>query len=1312
MRKTLLSGLLIAIMLLMGTMSGFALSKDANGVYQITNSQDLTDFANLVNYGDDPAASAVMTADIDLSGVVYTPIGSTTFPYAGTFDGQGHVLNNLYIDGDAIGVTEYLGTFGVLAGGAYIKNLVVAGGENVFIGGTRFVGGIAGGTIGKGTVTIENCGNEAWIYCTGENAAGIIGVDMLSGTDLVLLNCYNTGLIQGGRESAALCGWAGDRAVVRNCWNTGEIASGVDAVKPFCRFNGAEFENCWDVQGIQANIGTISPTDLAGLATGEFCYKVLDKTLTTNISWYQTIGTDAHPYPFMSHGTVYAVGDLNCDGSSKSGVTNYSNTNSSTRDPHTFVDGACTVCDEFDPSYMTPDAQGFYTLAKSADLYWFARLVNIKGQNKANARLSADIVYDKQKRIGVDQVYTGTFDGQGHTVTVAFTSTFESLALFGFVDATTIQNLRVSGTLDSSSKFVAGIVSIARNNSVIKNCVADVAMSSTFEGDGTHGGICAVGNDNLLIENCAFTGTMNAPMSEGTGGIMGWTHGGSNTQIKNCYVSGLLTLKTGSNNIVICRNNPYVENCWVSSDNNIYNTNAYTTFFDPSVLASGELCYNDLNAKVTTNPMWYQTLGSDMYPVPFTTHGIVYVAGAQNCDGTPKGGAEGYSNDPSGNRDPHTFADGFCTVCGATDTNYLQPGADGVYTLSTENELYWFMKYAKTLETKNASAKLGADINFTKQEMFGADRLNYSGTFDGQGHTVTLNYKKESGDRSSLFDLVENATIKNLIIDGTIESVGKHVAGLVVESYGTTTIKNILVKANMTSYFEGDGTHGGICAIGHGFLTIDNCAFVGTLDASLSSGSGGILGYPHDASKTTIKNCYVGGSLILLDGADNNTICRNNPFVDNCWASWDVSSYNNNVGVGFFEPAGEMATGQLCFALNGKTSKNVNWYQTVGTDAYPVPFPTSSIVYAHGTVACDGTENNVTYDNTVGALTYEPHTFVDGVCTACNNAYQIRDVNELMNFTAKVMDGSATSAYAELAADMDLSGEVYIPIGGRTDEGSNPYTGTFDGKGHKVSNMIINTTANNQGFFGVVANGAHIKNLVVDATCSITVTGAGKGYAAGIVGATAGNGKVTIENCGNEAPITVEGPNASGILGVDDLGGMVVTINNCYNTGNISGGRESAAICGWLGAHSVMTNCWNSGAITGLDGANTFYRNTDAKTVNCYETVGKQATQVSADILATGELTWKLNAGNTQDVVWYQTLGTDAHPVFDASHGVVYENQGVYTNDLSGIETVNTVAKSTTEAIYSIDGAKLQNMQKGINIVRKADGSVRKVLVK
>ncbi|MDO4195630.1 MAG: hypothetical protein Q4D33_05700 [Prevotellaceae bacterium] len=1290
MRKSLLTCLAVAGMLLMGTMQSYALEKDGQSVYQIATVDDLLDFADLVNEGTDVAANAVLTTDIDLLNEEYYPIGNVAHPYQGTFDGQGHRVENMNIDSDVIGVSEYLGFFGCVTGGAHIKNIIIGGGEDAFVGGTRFCGGVVGGTNGHGNVTIENCGNEAWIYTTEENAAGILGVDMLSQADVTILNCYNTGDIQGARECATICGWIGDRGVCKNCWNTGTILSGADTGRPFCRYNGCEFENNWDIQGAQtdAGIGVIKESDLAGMATGEFCYRVLNQTLTEDVAWFQKLGVDAMPVPFADHGTVYAVGDLNCDGTSKSGETTYSNTNTSNRDPHNFHDGACTVCDEFDPTYMTADDKGFFTLASDADLYWFIRLSNMKDNNKYSARLAADINYTHDARLGDAETFMGTFDGQDHTVTFAFNSDADKLAFIKNMRDAVVENVTLKGSIVSTTHFSAGVVSEAYGTSSIKNVVADVDITSSYEGDGTHGGLVAVGHDDLTVENCAYVGTLTCHTAYGTGGIVGWSGDGQRMIIKNCYVGGILDMMTGQNNIVIGRNNPYIEDCWVSDQNEgLYDNNAFTTFFYVETISTGEFCYKDLNGTQTSNVAWFQTLGTDAYPVPFASHGTVYVAGAQYCDGTPKGDAQGYSNDPAGNRDPHQHVNGFCSVCGAVDMAYKTAGADGYFELASDNDLHWFAAYVKTQETKNANAKLTADIEYTAQEMIGMNRCNYGGTFDGQGHVVEMNLNRGEESRAALFDWVENATIKNLVVGGEVKTDGQFGAGLVVEAFGATTIKNVVVMADINSDYEGDGTHGGVVAIGHDNLAIENVAFVGSINAELSEGTGGIIGYTHGGRNTTIKNSYVAGDLYLLEGSNNITIARNNPTIENCYASWDISYYENNDGVEFFDVDDEMASGELCYNLGNKA-----WFQTLGTDEYPVPFNTHATVYAHGTVDCSG-HADLTYDNVEGEPTYENHNFVDGECTACHNAFQISTVDGMVDLAYDVMGGDKTTAYIELTTDLDLAGSDFFAIGGRNDEGGNPFRGHFNGKGHTV-NLALDTDANNQGLIGVVADGAVVENVIV--TGSVVA----HGYAAGVVGATTGSGKVVIMNCGNEADVTVAEANAAGILGVDDGSAMEVTIRNCYNTGNIVGGRESAAICGWLGDRNCsVANSWNSGDVQGVDGSNTFFRNGNAKAVNCYETIGSQVTSVTDDQVANGELKTLLNNGAHAEI-WYQTVGTDAHPMLNFEYLV------------NAIETIPAQVANGAAGIYTIGGAKVATMQKGINIVRMEDGSVRKVLVK
>ena len=69
------------------------------------------------------------------------------------------------------------------------------------------------------------------------------------------------------------------------------------------------------------------------------------------------------------------------------------------------------------------------------------------------------------------------------------------------------------------------------------------------------------------------------------------------------------------------------------------------------------------------------------------------------------------------------------------------------------------------------------------------------------------------------------------------------------------------------------------------------------------------------------------------------------------------------------------------------------------------------------------------------------------------------------------------------------------------------------------------------------------------------------------------------------------------------------------------------------------------------------------------------------------------------------------HPVLDASHGIVDKQGDQYVNVSVGIMTAVN-ADNGVESIYSLSGMRLQQMSRGINIVRMADGTVKKILVK
>jgi hypothetical protein len=137
-----------------------------------------------------------LTADIALtfgSGEYWTPIGTFTTPFEGTFEGNGHTISGISIDyttGDELaGLFGYVGTSGV------VKNVIVAGGVDDYIysngdsTNTNFVGAVVGYNAG----TVQYCGNTAPISAIHKNgrAGGVVGYN--TGT---ITGCYNLGTVQ------------------------------------------------------------------------------------------------------------------------------------------------------------------------------------------------------------------------------------------------------------------------------------------------------------------------------------------------------------------------------------------------------------------------------------------------------------------------------------------------------------------------------------------------------------------------------------------------------------------------------------------------------------------------------------------------------------------------------------------------------------------------------------------------------------------------------------------------------------------------------------------------------------------------------------------------------------------------------------------------------------------------------------------------------------------------------------------------------------------------------------------------------------
>jgi hypothetical protein len=148
----------------------------------------------------------------------------------------------------------------------------------------------------------------------------------------------------------------------------------------------------------------------------------------------------------------------------------------------------------------------------------------------------------------------------------------------------------------------------------------------------------------------------------------------------------------------------------------------------------------------------------------------------------------------------------------------------------------------------------------------------FSGIFDGDGHTLTLNYTTDA-EFCGPFCYTYGATIRNLITSGTINTSQKH-AGGVVGRNGTSLLKLSNVTSSMTinSSFRGSAEHGGL--VGYAISAdIIGSAFTGSLLGEKSTGCAGLVGWKTntDDSSVSITDCLFAPSSVTVGTANAYT---------------------------------------------------------------------------------------------------------------------------------------------------------------------------------------------------------------------------------------------------------------------------------------------------------------------------------------------------------------------------------------------------------------------------------------------------------
>lgn len=657
-----------------------------NNCYEISNQGQLYWFANQVNTVNS-SINAKLTADITINSNIlnekgelntgaganftpWTPIGTNTKPFTGTFDGNNKTISGLYFNDSG---KDDVGLFGCVGVNGKVINVTLA---DSYVSGKSYVGGICGSNMGG---TLQGCHNTGTV--SGNSwVGGVCGYNGGRNGSPTIQKCDNSGTVSGNSGVGGVCGQNNSSSTVKGCYNTGEVI-GNYPVGSVCGWNGGgTVEKCYYLAGTSAkavgdgsgnsNETCESKTELQ-FQNGEVAYQLQsDLNISTQV-WGQRIGTDKTPV--LSSNPNYTVHKT----APESHCKGYSNQPNDSRD-HNYNNGVCTYCGECEQA--TPAEGNYYEIYNQGQLRWFADQVNNQNKPNINARLMKDITMDGTEwtPIGTsnEHPFTGDFDGNGKTITglKCTKPNVYDVGLVGYASKATIQNVTVkdssfignerigavcgsiidgaiTGCTNSDSAVSGGFYNLGgiagrAENTPVQRCFNSGAVTGKYS---AIGGIVGYA-DYVTVQDCGNTGTVTMTDSAGAyyGGIIGAVFGYST--IENCYNTDSNTTAGIYAGMSRCdlSNCYYLPNDTGSSGSTVTGITAKTQ----AQFASGEVAY--LLQKGREQAVWGQKIDTDDYPK--LGGDKVYQSAPCTAD---------YSNTEIPPKQHVIGNDGKCTNCGA-----------------------------------------------------------------------------------------------------------------------------------------------------------------------------------------------------------------------------------------------------------------------------------------------------------------------------------------------------------------------------------------------------------------------------------------------------------------------------------------------------------------------------------------------------------------------------------------------------------------------------------------------------------------------
>ena len=637
------------------------------------------------------------------------------------------------------------------------------------------------------------------------------------------------------------------------------------------------------------------------------------------------------------------------------------------------------------------------------------------------------------------------------------------------------------------------------------------------------------------------------------------------------------------------------------------------------------ISYNlDGGTVATPNPTTYTSASSDITLNNPTREGWTFTG----WTGTGLNGAQMTVTIAQGSTGHRHY-----TATWTADELAIDP-SDGAYVINNKNDWDRFCALVNSGNNYwSKTVKLTADIGTAQDPVttkaggwVEGNFKDFQASFDGQGHTLTVNYFDGAPFQGTI-----NATIRNLHVAGNITANSQFAAGFVSEAHYGLTIENCRSSVAISSSVSGDGTHGGLVGVlyhdNNSNVNITGCVFDGSITTTNGTNNcGGFIGWSYNSSLTTLSNSVLAPTSVS-SGMLEKTFVRYNsdtaPTITNTYYV-HVDNLTENQG----KEAHTITAGEnvSSVAIGGTATE----YNVSGITAYEGSngLKYGSTVYAGISDAVDlaltvNPPAHYTVDKyTVSAGSITTNSATSATLTMPNEnvtigaTWKLRELNkdnednylveskdEWDLFCLRVNNGSTYSNETiKLTGDIGDAENPVTTIAGENE--IKPFKGTFDGAGYTLTIGYGTSEARFDGQYAApfrYVEGATIQNLHV---AGIIYTA--KQCAAGIVGQVK-ESPITLSNCHSSVDINCNYENSGGHGGLiayiwPGLNGNSITgclFDGSFTTSNND--NHSSGLFGVAGGTTTVTNCvvMPSNVSAGML-SNTFGYGSDITFTNCY----------------------------------------------------------------------------------------------------------------